>query len=993
MNKLRQIFLVILLGLSTAASANKEIIRILAIGNSFSEDAIENNLYELAAADGIKTIIANMYIGGCSLERHLDNARGNKGAYRYRKLGLDGIRKQTDHMTLERAIKDEKRDYISLQQASGLSGRYDTYTPFLPALVAYVRKLAPKGCKIVWHQTWSYSIDSTHGSFKDYNNDQMQMYYAIMDCSERAARDNRLSMVVPSGTAIQNARTTFIGDNMNRDGYHLDLSYGRYTAACTWYEAIFHRSVVGNNYAPKGLHRDIVFAVQKSAHEAVNHPYEITDLSYIKSNDILYRNPSIPTEIRITDLISRMSLKEKILQLNQYTLGTNNIENNKGDEVKNIPAEIGSLIYFPTDPKLRNQMQRHAIEDSRLGIPILFGYDCIHGFRTIFPIPLAQACSWNTSLVEQSCRVAAQECRMSGVDWTFSPMVDVSRDPRWGRVAECYGEDPYANGVFGQAAIRGYQGKKLSDSVSIAACLKHYVGYGASEAGRDYVYTEISRQSLWDTYLVPFEKGVKSGAASIMSSFNNISGIPSSANQYTLTEVLRNKWGFRGPVVSDWGAIEQLINQNMARDLKDAGQLALNAGVDIDMMSHSYDKYLEELITEKKVSMETLDEAVRRILRIKFQLGLFEHPYTPDSTPSDRFLRANSIETARQMSAESMVLLKNNSSTLPLHKGMKILVTGPIANATHDLLGCWWGHGVDSDIERLNESIQKEFGPDSEVRYLKGCDFDGDDATHFQEVEKLSRWADVVVMCMGEKGSWSGENNSHAYIGLPDIQRSLIKRVKSVAKKLVLVLANGRPMTITEEAEMADAIIEMWQPGLYGGSTVAGILSGRINPSGHLAMTFPRSQGQIPIYYGRRNSARRHQGFYKDLPSDALYDFGHGLSYTSFSYGNPTISKKEVRSGDKFTVTIPVTNTGERDGMETVFWYVSDPYGSVTRPDKELRHFEKKLIRKGETSEFQFNVNVDSDLCFVDSEGKRLLEPGEMTIIVGDKQIVINIIK
>lgn len=993
MIKLRQILFVFFLGLSTVVCAKDGIIRILAIGNSFSEDAIENNLYELAAADGRKTVIANMYIGGCSLKRHLDNARDNKEAYRYRKIGLDGIRRQTDRMTLERAIKDEKWDYISLQQASGLSGFYDTYTPFLPALVAYVRNNAPKGCKLIWHQTWSYSKDSSHESFKDYNKDQMKMYHAIMDCSRSAVKDNRLSLVIPSGTAVQNARTSFIGDNMNRDGYHLDMVYGRYTAACTWYEAIFQRSVVGNSYAPEGLHRDIVTAAQNAAHEAVIHPYGVTDLSSLKSSEVLYKNPSIPTEIRINDLISRMNLKEKILQLNQYTLGTNNIENNKGDEVKNIPAEVGSLIYFPTGPELRNQMQRHAIDDSRLGIPILFGYDCIHGFRTIFPIPLAQACSWNKSLVEQGCRVAAQECRMSGVDWTFSPMVDVSRDPRWGRVAECYGEDPYANGIFGQAAIRGYQGKKLSDSLSIAACLKHFVGYGASEAGRDYVYTEISRQTLWDTYLQPFERGVFSGAASIMSSFNNISGIPSSANKYTLTDVLRDKWGFRGPVVSDWGAVEQLINQNMARDLKDAGRLAINAGVDIDMMSHSYDKYLEELVTEKKISMSTLDEAVSRILRIKFQLGLFEHPYTPDSKPSDRFLRASSVEIARQMSAESMVLLKNDSSTLPLHKGMKILVTGPVSDATHDLLGCWYGHGMDGDIEKLNESIQKEFGEDADVRYLKGCDFDGDDETDFQEVERLSRWADVVVMCMGEKVSWSGENNSHAYIGLPDIQRRLIKCVKSVAKKLVLVLSNGRPMIIAEEADMADAVLEMWQPGLYGGSAVAGILSGRINPSGHLAMTFPYSQGQIPIYYGRRNSARRNQGFYKDQTSEALYDFSHGLSYTSFSYGTPSASQTEIRVGDKFTVTVPVTNTGGYDGMETVFWYVSDPYGSITRPDKELRYFEKKLIRKGETVEFRFDVNVSRDLSFVDSEGRRFTEPGEMSIIVGGKEITIKIIK
>jgi beta-glucosidase len=991
MNKLKLLFLIVILTVSTSVNAKDNIIRILAIGNSFSEDAVEQNLHELAAADGHQTIIANMYIAGCSLERHLNNARNDKPDYRYRKIGTDGIRHQFNHMTLQKAITDEKWDYISLQQASGLSGCYDTYTPFLPALIAYVKSLAPKGCKIIWHQTWSYAKDSSHDAFKNYGRNQMQMYHSIMNCAQHAMNDNGITMVVPSGTAIQNARTTFIGDNMNRDGYHLNLNYGRYTAACTWYDAIFHKNVIGNSYIPNGMHKEIASACQHAAHAAVLKPLEVTNLSDIKADEILYKIPSLPIDIRINDLISRMTLKEKILQINQYTLGTNNIENNKGVEVKNIPAEIGSLIYFPTDPELRNRMQYHAMNDSRLGIPILFGYDCIHGFRTIFPIPLAQACSWNVPLAEQSCRVAAQECRMSGIDWTFSPMIDVSRDPRWGRVAESYGEDPFVNATFGAAAVRGYQGRNIADSISIAACLKHYVGYGASEAGRDYVYTEISRQSLWDTYLQPFEKCVQAGAATLMSSFNNISGIPSSANHYTLTEVLREKWGFRGLMVSDWGAVEQLINQNMAQDLKDAGQLALNAGVDMDMMSHAYDNYLEELVSEGKVSIATLDEAVRRTLRIKFQLGLFEHPYTPVSKSEDRFLRQKSIRTARQMAEESMVLLKNDSQLLPLNQGMKILVTGPIANATHDLLGCWWGHGEDSDIEKINESILKEFGAESEVRYLQGCDFDGTEESLFKQVEKLARWADVVVMCVGEKGAWSGENNSRADIGLPDVQRHLIQRVRAVAKKIVLILSSGRPMVISNEAAMADAVLAIWHPGLYGGSSVAGILSGRINPSGRLAMTFPYSQGQIPIYYGRRHSARPHQGFYKDQTSEALYPFGYGLSYTTFSYGTPTAELHEVKNGDKFDVTIPVTNTGQRDGMETVFWYVSDPYGKITRPAQELKHFEKKLIKKGETINFTFHVNVSRDFGYIDSEGKRFVESGDIMILVGDKKLKFTI--
>lgn len=991
MIRIKQLLLIVILTLATSVSAKDGIVRILAIGNSFSEDAVEQNLHELAASDGHQTIIANLYIGGCSLERHLNNARNNAPDYRYRKIGTDGIRKQSDHMTLQHALTDEKWDYISLQQASGLSGRYETYAPYFPELLTYVKSLAPKGCKIIWHQTWAYSIDSSHGAFKDYGHQQMRMYQAIMDCSQRAIKENGLYMVIPSGTAVQNARTTFLGDNMNRDGYHLNLSYGRYTAACTWYEAIFHKNVVGNRFAPQGMHPDIVTVCQQAAHAAVLKPFEVTILSNMKPNDVLYKNPSIPIDIRVNDLLSRMTLKEKIMQINQYTLGTNNIENNKGVEVKQIPAEIGSLIYFPTDPELRNRMQRHAMNDSRLGIPILFGYDCIHGFRTIFPIPLAQACSWNVPLFKKGCRVAAQECRMSGVDWTFSPMIDVSRDPRWGRVAESFGEDPYANATFGSAAVRGYQGRNMSDSLSIAACLKHYVGYGASEAGRDYVYTEISRQSLWDTYLPPFEKCVQAGAATLMSSFNNISGIPSSANHYTLTEVLRKKWGFRGLMVSDWGAVEQLVHQNMARDLKEAGQLALNAGVDMDMMSHAYDTYLESLVDEGKISTSTLDEAVRRTLRVKFQLGLFEHPYTPVSKAEDRFLRPQSVAAARQMAAESMVLLKNEHQVLPLKQGLKILVTGPVADATHDLLGCWWGHGEDGDIEKLNESIQKEFGSQAEVRYIKGCDFDGTDERQFKQVEKLSRWADIVITCVGEKGSWSGENNSHADIALPTIQRHLIQCVKASAKQLVLILANGRPMIITDEVAMADAVIEMWQPGLYGGSAVAGILSGRINPSGHLAMTFPYSQGQIPIYYGRRHSARPHQGFYKDQTSEPLYPFGYGLSYTTFAYGEPHTNSHEVKAGDKFDVIIPVTNTGQRDGLETVFWYVSDPYGKITRPAQELKHFEKKLIKKGETVDFVFHVNVNRDFGYVDSGGKRFVEPGDIMILVGDKKLKFTI--
>lgn len=705
---------------------------------------------------------------------------------------------------------------------------------------------------------------------------------------------------------------------------------------------------------------------------------------------MLYKDAKAPIEERIEDLLSRMTLKEKVMQLNQYTLGRNNIENNKGEEVKDIPAEIGSLIYFPTDPELRNRMQRHAMKDSRLGIPILFGYDAIHGFRTIFPIPLGQACSWNAELVEKACRVSAQECRMSGVDWTFSPMIDVSRDPRWGRVAEGYGEDPYANGVFAKASVKGYQGANLANGMSVAACLKHYVGYGASEAGRDYVYTEISRQTLWDTYLPPYKMGVDAGAATIMSSFNDISGVPGSANHYTLTEVLRNKWNYKGMVVSDWGTIMQLQSQGLAKDLKDAGMYAMNAGLDMDMMSHSYDAYLEALVNEGKVSLASVDEAVRRVLRVKFQLGLFENPYTPTSKSSERFLKSESMQIASQMASESMVLLKNNG-ILPLKGVGKIAVMGPMADNAHDMLGCWWGHGENKDVVKLLTGINQEFGKSAEVRYISGCDFDGDDQSDFSQAKELAKWADVVILCMGEKGSWSGENNSHAKIELPEIQQQLIEIVHKAGGKIVLALASGRPVILGSAVQASDAILEIWHPGILGGEALAGILSGRYNPSGKLAMTFPYSQGQIPIYYNRRNSARRHQGFYKDMTSEPLYPFGYGLSYTHFTYGVPVADKLTVSKDDHFSITIPVTNDGGMNGKEAVLWYVSVPYSSITRPCKELKFFEKKMIRKGETVNYVFDVDVERDLGYVDDQGHRFVEAGEVSILVGGQKLKIHI--
>lgn len=706
----------------------------------------------------------------------------------------------------------------------------------------------------------------------------------------------------------------------------------------------------------------------------------------------LYKDAKAPIEKRIDDLISRMTLEEKVLQLNQYTLGRNNNVNNVGEEVKKVPSEIGSLIYFDINPELRNSMQKKAMEESRLGIPIIFGYDAIHGFRTIYPISLGQACSWNPGLVEQACAVSAQEARMSGVDWTFSPMIDVARDPRWGRVAEGYGEDPYTNGVFAAASVRGYQGDDMSAENRMAACLKHYVGYGASEAGRDYVYTEISAQTLWDTYLLPYEMGVKAGAVTLMSSFNDISGVPGSANPYIMTGILKKRWKHDGFIVSDWGAVEQLKNQGLAATKKDAARYAFNAGLEMDMMSHAYDRHLKELVEEGKVTMAQVDESVRRVLRVKFRLGLFERPYTPVTNEKDRFFRPQSMAVAAQLAAESMVLLKNDNQILPLTNKKKIAVVGPMAKNGWDLLGSWCGHGKDTDVEMLYDGLTAEFGGDAELRYAMGCKPQGNDRSGFAGALDVARWSDVVIVCLGEMLTWSGENASRSTIALPQIQEELVKELKEAGKPVILVLSNGRPLELNRMEPLCDAILEIWQPGINGARSMAGILSGRINPSGKLAMTFPYSTGQIPIYYNRRKSGRGHQGFYKDITSDPLYPFGHGLSYTEFKYGTVTPSATKVKRGDKLSAEVTVTNTGSRDGAETVHWFISDPYCSITRPVKELKHFEKQLIKVGETKTFRFDIDLERDFGFVNEDGKRFLEAGEYHILVQGQTVKIELI-
>lgn len=700
----------------------------------------------------------------------------------------------------------------------------------------------------------------------------------------------------------------------------------------------------------------------------------------------MYKDESAPVEERIADLLGRMTIGEKVQQLNQLAFGLNSNSNNKGETALDVPPEIGSLIYLNEDPVERNTIQRRAMEESRLGIPILFGFDTIHGIRTVYPIPLAQACSWNPALVTSAAAIAARETKLTGIDWTFSPMIDVARDPRWGRIAESYGEDPFVSAVFGVATVLGYQGADLSDPHSIASCLKHFVGYGASEGGRDYRATDISAQALWETYLPPFEAGVKAGAASLMSGFNDISGVPASANQYLLTEVLKQRWKHEGFVVSDWHSIEQLIDQGVAKNRKEAGLKAFKAGVEMDMVDRIYADHLEELLLDGKVGMESINDAVARVLRIKFRLGLFETPYTPILAEADRYLKPEDRIVAAKLAEASMVLLKNENSILPISSRIKSLaLIGPLVKDRENLLGCWSGNGRAGDVESIFEGISREFEGRVELKYAKGCDFDGTDESGFEQAIDVANHADAVIVCIGEKKTWSGENASRSTIALPAIQEKLVARLKQTGKPIILVLSNGRPLELIRLEAMAAAIIEIWQPGIAGGSPLAGILSGRVNPSGRLAITFPQVTGQIPIYAGMRSSARPKDGSYQDIPTEPLYPFGHGLSYTSYVYGLVTLSAEKIVGNQILTAQVSVTNIGSVAGQETVFWFISDPVCSVSRPMKELKHFEKKSIDPGQTVEFTFEIDPSRDLGYPDAHGNRILESGDFHLRVKDQ--------
>lgn len=699
-----------------------------------------------------------------------------------------------------------------------------------------------------------------------------------------------------------------------------------------------------------------------------------------QSKENVYKDASAPIEKRVADLLSRMNLEEKILQLNQSAYMNDN-PNNQEEIKTQFEPRYGSVIYFSESPKARNMMQKKAMKETRLGIPIIFGYDVIHGYRTVYPISLAQACSWNPQRVEQLCAIAAAETKSAGIDWTFSPMIDVSRDPRWGRVSEGYGEDPLVNGIFGAASVKGYQGDQIP--YKIAACLKHYVAYGESEGGRDYAYTDVSDQALWENYLPPYKTGIEAGALTVMSAFNDISGIPASANHYTLTEILRDKWGFQGFVVSDWYSVAQLKAQGYAADDSDAAEKALEAGVDMDMMDFLYQNNLDTLVKQGKVDMAVIDKAVERILRVKFLLGLFDQPYVEEMPDSSRFLLPEYREQARLLAEETMVLLENKGNLLPLQqKYKKVAVIGPIAKDKGALLGSWNGKGHAEDVVDIYQGLSDIFPAGTVFSYAKGCDIEKELPGGFNEALRVAKDADVVILCLGESAGMSGENASRSTISLPAPQEALIEVVAQSKKPMVTLVAAGRPVGLTKIAPLSDALLAIWQPGVEGGHAVANILSGRVNPSARLAVTFPRTEGQIPVYHSMRNRARPYQGMYQDISTEPMYPFGYGLSYADFAYSNLTVSAPEVKGQTPFTVQVEVKNTSGTTGRETVMLYMRDKVASISQPYKKFIGFQQIELQPNESKIIEFTIKPDPVLAFTNSRGDLILEEGEFDFMV-----------
>jgi beta-glucosidase len=694
---------------------------------------------------------------------------------------------------------------------------------------------------------------------------------------------------------------------------------------------------------------------------------------------------------KIESLLKKMTLDEKLGQLSLFMSDWDVTGPKLNDNYRNLIREgkAGALLNAYTVDFVRN-LQRIAVEETRLKIPLLFGYDVIHGHRTIFPIPLGQSCTWDLAAIENAERIAAKEASAEGINWTYAPMVDIARDPRWGRVSEGSGEDTWLGCKIAEARVRGFQGKDLKANNTILACAKHFAAYGAAQAGRDYHAVDLSEISLYEWYLPPFKACLDAGVASFMTSFNEIGGIPSTANKWLLSDLLRGTWGFKGFVVTDYTSINEMVNHGIAADVEDAAMLALNAGVDMDMQGSAFLNFGDALLKEDKIKMERIDEAVRVVLEAKDNLGLFDDPYLycNKQRQENEIMTAEDLAFARKMVSASCVLLKNENRTLPVPDNIKTLaVIGPLADSKKDMLGNWSAAGKWENCVTLLEGIKNLAGDRVEVRYEKGCNVSGDDRSGFDAAINLAQRSDYVILALGENREMSGEAASRSSIDLPGVQNDLAEAVIKIGKPTAAVLFNGRPLAITRLNLSAPAILETWFGGTQAGNGIADVLFGVYNPSGKLTMTFPRNEGQIPIFYNYKNTGRpynpekpdeKYVSRYLDVSNDPLYPFGFGLSYTTFSYSGLEVNV----TGTTINIKVDVSNTGIRDGEEIVQLYIQDKVGSITRPVKELKGFQKVMIKNGETKKLIFSLKPD-DLSFYHPDLKKYWEPGEFAAFVG----------
>ena len=702
-------------------------------------------------------------------------------------------------------------------------------------------------------------------------------------------------------------------------------------------------------------------------------------------------------ENKVETLLHKMTLEEKLGQMNQ--LSPWDFE----DLAKRVrKGEVGSILNV-VNPEEVNKIQKIAVEESRLGIPLIVSRDVIHGYKTIFPIPLGQAATFNPEVVKEGARVAAIEASADGIRWTFAPMIDVARDPRWGRIAESCGEDPYLNAVMGTAMIKGYQGDSLNDPTAIAACAKHFVAYGAAEGGRDYNSTFIPERVLRNVYLPPFKAAADAGCATFMTSFNDNDGVPSTANSFVLKDVLRKEWKYDGMVVTDWASALEMVNHGFCTDGKDAAEKSVNAGVDMEMVSETFIQNLKQSIAENKVSMETIDNAVRNILRLKFRLGLFDNPYVV--TPQTVKYAEKHLQTAKTAAEQSVILLKNENQTLPFTDKIKTLaVIGPMADAPYEQMGTWVFDGEKEHTQTPLTAIKKMYGDKVKVLFKKGLEYSRDKNTAgIARAVSTARQADAVVVFVGEESILSGEAHSLANLNLQGAQSLLIKELAATGKPVVTIVMAGRQLAIADEVKVSDAMLYSFHPGTMGGPAIADILFGKVNPSGKTPVTFPRMSGQVPIYYAQHKTGRPAnptemlideipveagqtsvgcRSFYLDAGNSPLFPFGYGLSYTTFEYSNLSLASDKLTAQDTLSISFTLKNTGKYDGTEVVQLYVQDKVGSVTRPVKELKRFQRVTLKAGESTQVSLSLPV-SELAFWGYDMNYTVEPGDFTLWVG----------